>query len=154
MPPIHFNQKPLRHYLSRIVLGSSLISLGILIAPAIHADHHESPPARFFELRTYTTHDGKLGALHDRFRQHTNDLFVKHGMDLVGYWTPTDEKLASNTLVYILAYPSEDDRKKSWQGFLDDPDWQAAYKASHADGPIVSDVESQFLVPTDYSPIR
>jgi hypothetical protein len=35
---------------------------------------------RVFELRTYTTTPGNLGALHSRFRDHTVSLFAKHGM--------------------------------------------------------------------------
>jgi hypothetical protein len=115
---------------------------------------------RFFEMRTYVAHDGKLADLHKRFRDHTNRLFQKHGMTLVGYWTPlTDGKgeitpEAANTLVYILAYPSREAREKSWKDFMADPDWQAAYKESHKDGPLVAKVISQFLAPTDYSPIK
>ena len=45
---------------------------------------------RVFELRTYTTHEGRLDALHRRFREHTNAIFTKHGMTMIGYWTPTD----------------------------------------------------------------
>ena len=46
-----------------------------------------------YELRTYTTNDGKLEALHSRFRDHTQRLFEKHGMVNVAYWTPTDLSL-------------------------------------------------------------
>jgi hypothetical protein len=109
---------------------------------------------RFFEMRTYTANEGKMADLHKRFREHTNRLFEKHGMTLVGYWTPVDGPEAANTLVYILAYPSREAREKSWKDFQADPEWQAAYKASHADGPLVKKAVSQFLNPTDYSPIK
>ena len=46
---------------------------------------------RVFEMRTYTTHPGKLDDLHKRFREHTNRIFQKHGMELIAYWTPTEE---------------------------------------------------------------
>lgn len=114
----------------------------------------EPSSGRLFEMRTYVANDGKMADLHKRFREHTNKLFVKHGMDLVGYWTPVDGADAANTLVYILAYPNRESREKSWKGFMADPDWQAAYKASHAAGPLVKKVESKFLNPTDYSPIK
>jgi hypothetical protein len=114
----------------------------------------EPSSGRLFEMRTYVANDGKMADLHKRFREHTNKLFVKHGMELVGYWTPTDGPDAANTLVYILAYPNKEGREKSWKGFMADPDWQAAYKASHAAGPLVKKVESKFLNPTDYSPIK
>jgi hypothetical protein len=109
---------------------------------------------RFFELRIYTTHPGKLDALHQRFRDHTNDIFKKHGMQLVAYWTPTDGDEAKNTLVYVLAYKDRAARDKAWAAFRKDPQWTKAFAASRKDGPIVKKVESRFLTPTDYSPIK
>ena len=132
--------------------------LGTLLAtPGTAAGDDPKPdpkPIRVFEMRTYTAHPGKLEALHSRFRDHTNRLFVKHGMELVGYWTPTDGERAADTLVYILAYPSREAREKSWEGFRNDPEWQRAFEESHKDGPLVKQVESVFLAPTDYSPIK
>lgn len=122
------------------------------IAPA--ADKADNGEARLFELRTYTTHPGKLDELHKRFREHTNRLFKKHGMELVGYWTPADEDEAQNTLVYILAYPNREARDKAWKDFLEDPEWQKVFQESRTDGPLVQKVESRFLAPTDYSPIK
>ncbi len=129
------------------------IMAGHSLAPSASADDKEE---RFFEMRIYTTHDGKLDALHKRFRDHTNRIFKKHGMQLVGYWTPTDVEEASNTLVYILAYPSREARDKSWDAFRADPEWQKVFKESHeeAGGPIVKNVVSKFMTPTDYSPIK
>jgi hypothetical protein len=114
----------------------------------------EKPAARLFEMRTYTAPEGKLDALNARFRQHTNRLFVKHGMALVGYWTPAEDPEAGNTLIYILAYPSREAREESWAAFRNDPEWHAARDASEKDGKLVLKVESKFLTPTDYSPIR
>ena len=73
-----------------------------------------------FEMRTYYANPGKLEALHARFRDHTTKLFEKHGMTNVGYWVPIDPQTGAatgNTLVYILAYPSLEARKKSWDDF-------------------------------------
>ena len=88
-----------------------------------------------------------------RFRNHTNALFVKHGMTLIGYWTPTDGDEANNTLVYVLAHASRDAAKKSW-AFIADDDWKAAYAESRKDGPLVKKVESVFMQSTDYSPLQ
>lgn len=106
---------------------------------------------RVFEMRTYYTNDGKIDALHARFRNHTNHLFVKHGMTLIGYWTPVDDP---TTLVYILAYPSKEAREESWKAFMADPAWQKAFKESTADGRLVKNIDQKFLTPTDYSPIQ
>lgn len=126
-----------------------------IVAIACLAQADDKPKeGRVFEMRTYICNDGKLDELHKRFREHTNRLFVKHGMELVGYWTPAEGPEAENTLVYILAFPSRAARDKSFKDFGADPEWQAAYKASHANGPLVKQVKSQFLNPTDYSPIK
>ena len=102
-------------------------------------------------MRTYYCHPGRLEALNKRFREHTNRLFVKHGMELVGYWMPIDKP---DILVYVLAYPSRDAATKSWADFRADADWNAARTASETDGPIVQKVESVYMSPTDYSPIK
>jgi hypothetical protein len=109
---------------------------------------------RVFEMRTYYANPGKMTALHARFRDHTNKLFVKHGMTLIGYWSPIDAKEAEEKMIYILAYPSQEAAKKSWDAFKKDPDWIAAKTASEKDGGLVKKVDSVFLNPTDYSPIK
>jgi hypothetical protein len=126
----------------------------LLCTPGLFADESATKPTRFFEQRIYITHPGKLDALHQRFRDHTNRLFQKHGMELIAYWTPVEGEDASNTLIYVLAYPDREARDKSWKAFLDDPEWKKAYEESHKAGPIVMKVESKFLTPTDYSPIK
>ena len=111
-------------------------------------------PQRVFELRTYTTAPGRLPALQRRFREHTMGIFARHGMTNVGYWVPEDSARATNTLVYILAHPSRAEAARNWTAFGQDPEWQRVQAASEADGKIVEKVESVFLDPTDYSPIR
>jgi NIPSNAP len=107
-----------------------------------------------FEMRTYYAAPGKMEALHARFRDHTNKLFVKHGMTLIGFWSPIDAKQAEQKMVYILAYPSKEAADKSWDAFRNDPDWKAAKSASEKDGPLVTKVDSVYLKATDYSPIK
>ena len=106
---------------------------------------------RFFEMRTYYAAPGKLDDLNARFRDHTNKLFQKHGMELVGYWQPVDKK---DVLVYILAYPSREAREKSWKEFNADPEWVKAREASERNGKLVARAESVYMTPTDYSPIK
>ena len=137
----------------------AFVSLAALAAaclmPALAAD--DKPAAspgkdRIFEMRTYYTLQDRLPALNKRFREHTCGLFKKHGMDIVGFWTPTEEKDGkSNKLVYILAYPSKEAATASWQAFRNDPVWKKAQAESEMDGKIVDHIESVFLNPTDYS---
>lgn len=123
----------------------------------MHIPEAEAAPAtsaRVFELRTYTTNEGRLDELHERFSKHTNQLFVRHNMTLIGYWTPVDEELSQNTLTYIIAHESPEAAIENWDGFRNDPDWQAAFAESKKDGKLVNKVEKTFLNPTDYSPLR
>jgi hypothetical protein len=109
---------------------------------------------RVFELRTYTTHAGKLGALQARFRNHTIKLFERHGMINIGYWTPEDAPLAQNTLIYILAHPSREAAMKNWAGFRADNEWQKVKAESEAGGQIVSKIDSVYMKAADYSALK
>ena len=118
-----------------------------------------------FELRTYTTEAGRLPNLNARFRDHTLKLFEKHGMTNMTYWNlAADQKgaknpyVAGNTLIYLLHHESEAAAKASFDAFRADPAWIAAKEASEkkAGGSLTikDGVKSEFLVPTDYSPVK
>lgn len=109
---------------------------------------------RVFEIRTYTAEPGKLQDLLKRFRDHTCQLFEKHGMTNIGYWVPTDEPRSQNTLIYILAHKNRDAAKQSWKEFQADPDWIKVKEASEANGKIVTKTESVFAAPTDFSAMK
>ncbi len=112
-------------------------------------------PHRVYELRTYYVNDNKLIDLHKRFRDHTCALLKKHGADLIGFWTPTDEKDGKDVkLIYLVAFPSREAAKKTWEAFGKDPEWQKARDESHKNGVLVKKVESVFMEPTDYSAMK
>lgn len=104
----------------------------------------------YFELRTYHTNPGKLDALHARFRDHTVELFKKHGMTNIAYWVPKDNE--EQVLVYLLGYPDKEAREASWKAFHDDPAWKDAYAESTKDGKLITKVDNVFLEKTEYSP--
>ena len=107
-----------------------------------------------FELRTYTAAEGKFDDLLARFRDHTLRIFEKHGMTNVGYWTPQDEPLSANTLIYVLAHPSREEAEQSWRDFSSDPEWQSVAEESQRDGRLIVGLERVFIDPTDFSPMR
>jgi uncharacterized protein (DUF1330 family) len=112
-------------------------------------------PSRVFELRTYHLNEGKLDDLHKRFRDHTCRLLKKHGAELIGFWTPVEEKDGKGSkLIYLVAFPSRAAAKKTWEAFSQDPEWQKIREESHKNGVLVKRVESVFLEPTDYSAIK
>lgn len=132
---------------------ATLVLLGIGAEPQADKPKEEKK-MRVFEMRTYYANSGKMKELHDRFRNHTCKLFEKHGITIIGFWSPTDAKEAEEKMVYILAYPSKEAADKSWKAFRDDPDWKKAKGDSEKNGVLVKKVESVYLNPTDYSPIK
>jgi len=107
---------------------------------------------RVYELRTYTAVEGKLDALHARFRDHLLGFFQKHGMTNVVYFKPMDAPLSQTTLIYLLSHESREAAAKSWSAFQNDAEWKKV--SSAAGGALASKVESVFLEPTDYSPLK
>lgn len=120
------------------------------VMPGESTAHAQAAP-RVFELRTYTPAEGKLDLLHARFRHHTLRIFQRHGMTNVWYGKPMDAPLSQTTLIYMLAHQSREAAKKSWDSFRADTEWMAVAKESGV-GPVK--VESVFLEPTDYSPMK
>ena len=126
--------------------------LGNLFQPSSVVQAQAS--GRVFELRTYTTYEGKLDDLLARFRNHTTKLFEKHGMTNVGYWVPADAPQSQNTLIYVLAHPSREAATKNWASFQADPEWVKVRTDSEAQGKINEKVVSVFMNPTDYSTLK
>ena len=134
---------------ARLVFTCACLFSALLLQTQAHAQGQSTN--RVFELRTYTTHAGKLDDLLARFRNHTTKLFEKHGMTNVGYLVPSEQP---NTLVYVLAYPSRDVAKQAWDAFRKDEVWIKARTASEANGPIVEKVVSVYMNPADFSAIK
>lgn len=109
-----------------------------------------APEIGFFEMRTYYCYPDKLEALKNRFRDHTLELFEKHGMTNIGYWEPLEN--SQNKLVYLMGYPSRAFRDSAWAAFFEDPKWKTVYEASHQNGPIVDSVVNAFYHYSDFSP--
>jgi hypothetical protein len=135
--------------LKSVLYVAAAMAAAITIPPAVAQEH-----GRVFELRTYTCNEGKLPDLLARFRNHTMAIFEKHGMTNIAYWVPEDAPASQNTLIYVIAHASREAAKKNWEEFGKDPEWQKVQKESEANGKIVSKVESVFMDPTDFSPMK
>lgn len=105
--------------------------------------------ARCFELRTYrvTGAVGNIDLLHARFRQHSIRILQKHGMDIMGFWQQADRP---DTLMYLVAYPDAAAREAAWVAFQSDPEWARVAGAMD----VSLTVESTYMVPTDYAPMK
>jgi|SRR5579863_6654814 len=110
---------------------------------------------RVFELRTYTCNEGKLEALKARFRDHTIEIFKRHGMESIGYWVPQDGERSKTTLIYIIAHASREQAARNWKEFSSDPEWKKVAADSEANGKILArSPESVFMDPTDFSQLK
>jgi len=132
-------------------LGLSVLALALAISTG-HLIGQEKKVPRVYELRTYTTLEGRLPALHARFKNHTLKLFEKHGMKNEMYWSPTDEVKSKNTLIYIVSHESLEAARRSWSAFRDDPEWHKARDESEKDGKIVEKVEAVYMTLAEFSP--
>ena len=110
---------------------------------------------RVFELRQYTANDGKLEALKARFRDHTTAIFKKHHMEVIGYWSPqSSDPKSKDTFIYILAHPSREAADKNWKEFQADPEWQKVKTETEKEGALAKKVDSTFMDPTSFSPMK
>ncbi len=125
------------------------LALLILLAAGLTSAY-----ARVFEIRTYTT-SRDMELVKALFRDHSVALFKKHGFEVIGYWVPEDPPRSRNTFVYMLAFPDRATAKSRWEAFHKDPEWlkvRADFEAKH--GKIVDTIESIFVTPTDFSPLK
>ena len=110
---------------------------------------------RVFELRTYTCNEGKLETLKTRFRDHTIEIFKRHGVESVGYWVPQDPEQSKTTLIYIISHASREQATQNWKEFSADPEWIKVRKESvDAHGQVSSVIQITLLRATPYSPVR
>jgi len=141
--------------ISRLLSAVTLVAIGFGFGAFYSSTAAQAQAgARVFELRTYTSPDGKLPLLQKRFRDHTVQILDRHGMKSVGYWIPQDAPAKDNTLIYVISHASRDAAKQSWANFMADPEWKKVAAESQVDGPIVSKVVSIYMDATDYSPIK
>ncbi|MBV6429945.1 MAG: hypothetical protein IANPNBLG_00048 [Bryobacteraceae bacterium] len=140
--------------MNKMIILQFLLVTAVFAAGFMAGEIRAAARSKVFELRTYTTNDGKLGDLNKRFREHTISIFNRHGMKSVWYGVPQDAPLRDNTLIYMLEHESREAARKSWDAFRADPEWKKVSAASEANGKIVSKIESVFLDPVDYSPLH
>jgi hypothetical protein len=126
--------------------------LPLVMAGSSEAARADVDDATVYELRTYHLNEGKLPLILERFRTKETELFARHGMHGVAYWTPTDEPLAGRTLIYLLRHQSREAATASWKAFSSDPEWVALKAETEKNGTFVTLHESTFMKLTDFSP--
>ena len=132
-----------------ILASFSLATLHLGFASA----RGEEDPVMTYQLRSYTTAPEKLDVLVERFQRVNLPLFQKHDITLIGAWTPHESDEGTDRLVYLVGFPSMRAAELCWKNFATDPDWINAFeREKRIHGTVVSEVETVYLSPTDYSP--
>ena len=104
-----------------------------------------------YEYRTYDVAEGRLEELHKRFDEHTIKIFIRHNIKPVAFFAPITDKI-STQMQYIVAFDNLEQRKQAWANFLDDKEWQEIHTASNLNGALVTNIKSEVLELTEYSP--
>ncbi|MDE0021418.1 MAG: NIPSNAP family protein [Candidatus Poribacteria bacterium] len=107
-----------------------------------------------YEMRVYTSMPGRREAVLSRFREHTMRIFPRHGIEVVGFWTPEIGSGTQCELVYLCVYDDIAARQRAWESFRRDPEWIAVRQETEKEGQIVAEVDVKILKPTDFSPIK
>ena len=141
----------LRNHGLRVSVIVAAFGIGVWVG-AVRTDAQRT--ARVLEVRRYTANAGKLDALLQRMREGETKLFEKHGMKGIFYSVAADVPESQNTFIYVLSHESREAAKKSWDDFRNDPAWKSMRDTSEAAGPLVGKVESTFVTPTDFSPLK
>jgi NIPSNAP len=111
---------------------------------------------RVFELLVYHTVPGKVPAVESIFRD-VAKLQDKHDINVLGYWVPNEDPAWANTFIYLVAYPSREDAKKTQAALHADPAFPALRDLTT---PLIDKADEKYLVdevymrPTDYSAMK
>jgi hypothetical protein len=115
-----------------------------------------------YELRIYQAEPGRRDALAQRFATRTAAIYQRHGITNVGFFTPLEANKAlgidpERTFIYILGFPSREEREKRLKGRASDPEFREVVIAAEKD-PKTKLITSTQIVPmvpnSPYSAIR
>ena len=138
----------------RFYVFSFLLGVTVMFAFSKLGASNAQPSSHVYELRLYHAKKGKMDALKERFRDHTDALFKRHNMRSVGYWSPEEAPDSQKLFIYILEHPSREEAEKNWAAFQADPEWQKVKSESEAKGPLVDHIDHYFMNPTSFSALK
>ena len=105
-----------------------------------------------YELRIYKANQDRFEHLITRFREYTDRIFVRHNMEALGYWAPTDGTTRQKRrIVYVLKHPSRYDAYANWTHFTNDREWQKVLDMPTFRGLLAEKPTSIFMTETEYS---
>ena len=141
------------------VCGIALVSFaaGSLLAVRLtRLNEAKADSQRVFELLIYHAVPGKGPALESLFRD-ASKIMAKHGVNVVGFWVPTEDPAWNDTFVYLVAHPSRDEATKNWHSLHADTEFRPYIEAAQ---PLIQKPDANYKVdevymrPTDFSAMR
>jgi hypothetical protein len=140
----------LRKY--RVTAGLIALAFGVGYFTGRESPVAAQSQGRLLEIRTYVTPDKTgLDALVNRMRSEAK-IFDRLGMKSVGYFVAAEPPKSENTFIYILAHENRERAKENWSKFGPDPEWKDLLSKSAPTGQLK--IESVFVRPTDFSPVK
>ena len=115
--------------------------------PSTPAPEERLTNGPLYELRVYRASEERFEHLQDRFREHTDQIFRRHGLTPVGYWIAEDQNKHRRTFAYLLKHPSRYQGWLNWKDFNNDRNWQQVLKTPKYQGLLRERPESTFLLP-------
>ncbi len=74
---------------------------------------------------------------------------------MIGFWIQQDPPRSGKTFIYMLTFPDRETAKVRWDAFHSDPEWlEVRVEFESKYGKIVGKVESEFVLPIDFSPLK
>ena len=110
-----------------------------------------------YQLRVFTDYPGRVNAHIERFRDFTCRYLEKHGMKVIGCFTPVAEDqqgVKRDQVVFISAHESLQALQRAQESFANDPEVKAFVAASEKEEPIIKERMNWYLEATDFSPLR
>jgi NIPSNAP protein len=140
----------LRKY--RVTAGLLALTFGVGYFAGRQSPVAAQSQKRLLEIRTYVTPDKTgLDALVNRMRSEKK-IFDRLGMKSVAFFVAAEPPKSENTFIYILAHENRERAKENWSKFGPDPEWKDLLSKSAPTGQLK--IESVFVTPTDFSPVK
>ena len=105
-----------------------------------------------YELRVYDIPPSRMKDINNRFANHTTKIWKRLGIRPVGFWENVTGP--NNTLTYILAWESLEERQRKWDAFVSDPEWLKVVEETGKNGQIVLKLNTTIMKPTKYSAMQ
>jgi len=140
-----------------IVCGTALVFCIVGFLGALtHANETKVDSNRVFEPRIYHAVPGKVSALESVFRDASKGM-ANHGINVVGYWVPTEDPAWKDTFIYIVTHRSREEAIKNWDALHADPVFRPYVEAAK---PLIEKagkgfrVDEVYMRPADFSPMQ